>query len=219
MKFSSILILGTLLWSQLLVAQDRSDYPSHWWETIPRDQAQSWEILPQDAGVGEVILSKRNELGIFSNFGHAPFSYDGNQYASVEGFWQMMKYPDPADESDPRHKFKYPFTREEVRAMHGFEGKRAGDAANEINKAAGIKWVSYKGKRFDYKDMADGSAFHYTIIRGAMRSKLDQNPEVQSLLMKTHPLVLRPDHNVKDTKPPAYKYFKVWMDYRSSLMK
>ena len=32
----------------------------------PRHEAASWESLPQDAGPGEVILSKRNELGLLS---------------------------------------------------------------------------------------------------------------------------------------------------------
>jgi hypothetical protein len=47
-------------------------YPSHWWEKVPEDDRQgSWEILPHEVNPGEVILSKRNELGVFSNFGHA----------------------------------------------------------------------------------------------------------------------------------------------------
>ena len=52
---------------------------------------------------GEVILSKRNELGLLSNFAATPFTFKGKRYASLEGFWQMMKYPEgPAD---PRAKF------------------------------------------------------------------------------------------------------------------
>ncbi len=58
-----------------------------------------WEILPQAAKPGEVILSKRNELGILSNFAATPFVLHGKRYASVEGFWQMMLYPEGAGDA------------------------------------------------------------------------------------------------------------------------
>src|SRR6266853_2480431 len=108
----------------------RSEYPSHWWAPVPKEGAPSWEILPQEAGPGEVILSKRHELGLLSNFAATPFNYHGRRYASLEGFWQMMKYPE--NEEDPRARFpglQWPCTREEVAQMTGFEAKRAGTLA------------------------------------------------------------------------------------------
>ena len=72
-------------------SQGNSRYPSHWWAPVPREGAPAWEILPQEAGPGEVILSKRNELGLLSNFAATPFTFHGQRYASLEGFWQMMK--------------------------------------------------------------------------------------------------------------------------------
>ena len=50
--------------------------------------------VPQEAGAGEVILSKRNELGLLSNFAATPFVFRGRRDASLEGFWQMMLYPE-----------------------------------------------------------------------------------------------------------------------------
>ena len=41
-------------------------YPAHWWTPVPEAGKPDWEILPQEAGPGEVILSKRNELGFCS---------------------------------------------------------------------------------------------------------------------------------------------------------
>src|ERR1019366_5140152 len=75
-------------------------YPAHWWTPVPEANKPDWEILPQSAKPGEVILSKRNELGILSNFAPTPFTLYGKRYASVEGFWQMLLYPEGAD--DPR---------------------------------------------------------------------------------------------------------------------
>ena len=59
-----------------------------------REGAPSWEILPQAAKPGEVILSKRNELGLLSNFAPTPFTFRGQSYASLEGFWQTTLYPE-----------------------------------------------------------------------------------------------------------------------------
>ena len=81
--------------AELLAA--RTNYPAHWWTAVPTNGAPSWEILPQAAGPGEVILSKRNELGLLSNFAATPFTFRGKRYASLEGFWQMMKFPETSD--------------------------------------------------------------------------------------------------------------------------
>lgn len=51
-----------------LIVQEIWQYPLQWWAEAPRKGAPAWEILPQEAGPGEVILSKRNELGVLSNF-------------------------------------------------------------------------------------------------------------------------------------------------------
>ncbi|HME09543.1 MAG TPA: hypothetical protein VKG25_20965, partial [Bryobacteraceae bacterium] len=92
----SLLCLLALL-SAILRAQP---YPAHWWTPIPENEKAVWEILPQAAKPGEVILSKRNELGILSNFAATPFTFRNHRYASVEGFWQMMLYPEGP--RDPR---------------------------------------------------------------------------------------------------------------------
>src|SRR4051812_44349904 len=108
----------------------RSAYPAHWWKEYPTQGKPSWEILPQEAKEGEVILSKRNELGLLSNFAPTPFTYDSKKYASLEGFWQMMLYPEGPD--DPRAKtkgLKWEYTREQVSQMVAFDAKHAGDQA------------------------------------------------------------------------------------------
>lgn len=93
--------ISLLLLSICAEAQIRqNNYPAHWFAPVSEVNKPDWEILPQAAGPGEVILSKRNELGILSNFAPTPFIYRGQHYASVEGFWQMMLYPENA--KDPR---------------------------------------------------------------------------------------------------------------------
>src|SRR6202167_3522046 len=96
----NIAALALIATASCLCAQQ---YHAHLWTPVPEANKPDWEILPQAAKPGEVILSKRNELGILSNFAPTPFTLDGKRYASVEGFWQMMLYPENSD--DPRARF------------------------------------------------------------------------------------------------------------------
>ena len=191
-------------------------YPDVWWQEVPKKDLASWEIGPQEANreKGEVILSKRNELGQLSNFQAAEFTLDKVKYASVEGLWQSMKFPE--GKRDARLKDKslvWPFTRLQVTQMTSFDAKRAGDKAAENMKKLGIEWVTYKGKKIDYRGK-DQDKF-YDIIFRASRAKLENNPQIKALLLKTGNLKLLPDHTQKPTDPPSYRYFDIYMKLRS----
>jgi predicted NAD-dependent protein-ADP-ribosyltransferase YbiA (DUF1768 family) len=191
-------------------------YPAHWWTPVPEANKPDWEILPQAAKPGEVILSKRNELGILSNFAATPVTLYGKRYASVEGFWQMMLYPEGRD--DPRAKFPgiiWPHIREDVSQMTAFVAKDAGDIGEKNMQKMGIDWVTFDGKRMKYWSMEKGE--HYRIIVAAMRAKLEQNPKVKEILLSTGSLVLRPDHYQEENPPAEWRYFQIWMDLRSEL--
>jgi predicted NAD-dependent protein-ADP-ribosyltransferase YbiA (DUF1768 family) len=201
-----------------LADQAKAQYPAAWWQSFPRSQAASWEILPQDAGPGEVILSKRTELGIFSNFAAVSFELDGEVYQSVEGFWQMLKYPEGPD--DERARFagiEWKYSRDQLSKMTAFEAKAAGDLASANMKKMGINWVSYRGQRLDYRVQTKGA--HYQLIRRAMLAKLQQNNTVESLLRQTGDLKLMPDHNQGDDPPPAWRYYEIWMEFRKEMLK
>ncbi len=213
MKFALLLLA---VYANLACASSHGNYPDEWWTPVPKDQAPGWEVLPQDAGQGEVILSKRNELGILSNFAATPIVLDGKQYASIEGLWQSMKYPEGANDErlkDPNVKWKH--TRDEVAAMSAFEAKGAGSHANENMKALGIDWVTYQGKKMKYLENAKGD--FYQIIWRAENEKLKQNSEVERILRKTGDLKLRPDHKQSANAAPAWKYHEIWMEIRAGL--
>lgn len=195
---------------------DRAGYPDVWFAPINDPNKPAWEILPQEAKEGEVILSKRNELGILSNFAATPFELYGKRYASVEGFWQMMLYPE--SETDERAKDKrviWKYTREQVAQMTAFEAKAAGTLAEENMKKLGIDWVTFEGKRFPYRSQTIDE--HYRLIHDAMRAKLDQNPEVKRILLATGNLILRPDHHGEKDPPPEWRYYDLWMDLRNEI--
>ncbi|MEK7780686.1 MAG: NADAR family protein, partial [Verrucomicrobiota bacterium] len=176
----------------------------------------AWEILPQAAGPGEVILSKRNELGLLSNFAATPFTFRGQRYASLEGFWQMMKYPEGAN--DPRTNspgVTWRYTREQVAQMTAFDAKRAGDLAEKNLMQLGITWVSFEGKPMEYRPAKPGE--HYRLIVAAMREKVRQNLEVRKVLLATGDLILKPDHHQESNTPAAWRYHDIWMRIRAEL--
>jgi predicted NAD-dependent protein-ADP-ribosyltransferase YbiA (DUF1768 family) len=192
-------------------------YPAHWFAPVERDPQKTWEILPQEASPGEVILSKRHELGLLSNFAATPFTYRGKKYASLEGLWQSMLFPEDSIEGqpDPRASLKWPHTRAQVEQMVAFEAKAAGKIAEAHMRQLGIDWVSFEGKRFPYRPAQPGE--HYRIIVEAMRAKLEQNAPVKAALLSTGTLRLKPDHHPEPHSPHAWRYYEIWENLRAEL--
>jgi predicted NAD-dependent protein-ADP-ribosyltransferase YbiA (DUF1768 family) len=218
---ASLLLAGMLLGGASVPcarAETRADFPAHWWTPVPSEGAPQWEILPQEAGPGEVILSKRHELGLLSNFAPTPFTFRGRRYASLEGFWQMMLYPE--SEKDPRAKYpglEWKYSREQVAGMTSFEAKKAGDLAEENMRKMNIDWVSFEGRRFAYRSLKPRE--HYRLIVAATREKVKQNAEVRRVLLATGDLVLRPDHHQEPDAPPEWRYFEILTRIRGELRK
>src|SRR5580704_5743841 len=71
-------------------------------------------------------------LRLISNFAHAPFILDGISFASVEGFWQGLKFPDEGD-------------RRRLAELYGSEAKDAGFYAPPATEIV-------------YRDVRSGSA-------------------------------------------------------------
>lgn len=214
----AVVVLGVLAAVPHARAAERADFPAHWWTPVATEGAPQWEVLPQEAGPGEVILSKRHELGLLSNFAPTPFTFRGHRYASLEGFWQMMLYPEGED--DPRAKFpglEWKYTREEVAGMTSFEAKKAGDLAEENMRRMNIDWVSFEGRRFVYR--SSRPAEHHRLIVAATRAKVKQNAEVRRVLLATGDLVLKPDHHQEPDAPPEWRYFEILTRIRAELRK
>lgn len=192
-------------------------YPDHWWQPVNDSSHPDWEILPQAANRNnnEVILSKRNELGILSNFAATSFILKGKKYASIEGFWQSLKFPE--DDKDERFVLfqNVLFKRNDVEQMTAFTALKAGKEANEIMKKNGINWVSFEKQKIEYK--GNDIETHYKIIEAATRAKIDQNPEVKKILLSTGDLKLKPDHLEDKDGTKSWKYYEIYMKLRSEL--
>jgi predicted NAD-dependent protein-ADP-ribosyltransferase YbiA (DUF1768 family) len=215
----ALIVVAVLTLSAGALAQSPardSRYPAHWWAAISKDGAPSWEILPQEAGPGEVILSKRHELGLLSNFAATPFTFSGKRYASLEGFWQMMLYPESP--SDPRATFPgiaWKHTRDEVAQMTAFVAKDAGTLAEANMAKMNIDWITFEGKRIEYRPTKPGA--HYDLIVAATKEKVRQNPEVRRVLLSTGDLILKPDHHQEPNAPAAWRYFEILTKIRAEL--
>jgi predicted NAD-dependent protein-ADP-ribosyltransferase YbiA (DUF1768 family) len=200
------------------LASSRAAYPASWFAPLPAgEKPASWEITPDKAGPGQVILSKRTELGCFSNFAATPFELDGKRYASLEGFWQSLYYPEGDD--DARAKLReWKHARADVEKMTAFTAKRAGDEAKKVFERAGaVPWMSYRGRKFEPRGSEEDRKFHLELIERATRAKVDQNPAVRDLLLGTGDLELRPDHNPSKDATPAHHYFEILMRIRADL--
>ena len=80
-----------------------------------------------------------------------------------------------------------------------------------------INWISYKKKKFNYKDLEAGSDYHADLIFQALWFKVTQNNEIKKLLLDTGDLVLKPDHLQPENAPKSYKYHEILMFIRTRL--
>lgn len=214
------ILFSVLLTLSITNLSHSSNYPADWWKPVTDEKPPGWEILPHHAKPGEVILSKRNELGIFSNLTYSPFVLDGVAYASVEGLWQGMKYPDLTIAFDERTKVTgWKSTRAEVFQMSSWDSKSAGNAANHMYAENGFKHINYFDHWFIYTDGKEGSLFHLELITRAIKAKVTQNPEIKALLLRTAGLKLRPDHLMSENIFPSFKYHVILESIREELLK
>jgi len=130
----------------------------------------------------------------------------------------MMKYPEGDD--DPRAGFPdwNGSTRvKQVAQLTGFDAKHAGNLANDNMKKLGITWVTFEGKRMEYKPAMP--AEHYRLIVEATHEKVRQNPDVRMVLLATGDLMLRPDHHQEPDAPAAWRYYEILTMIRAELQK
>jgi predicted NAD-dependent protein-ADP-ribosyltransferase YbiA (DUF1768 family) len=133
------------------------------------------------------------ELRLIGNFAATPFTLDGRSYASVEGFWQSLKFPDPAD-------------RERVAALAGAAAKCAGDEAPAPDPFV------YKGR-----PIRVGRPGHWQLMRRACEAKFTQHPAARDALLSTgdRPLTHRLRRDSQTI--PGVVMADIWMAIRAKL--
>lgn len=100
-------------------------------------------------------------LNLISNFADTPFFLDGMNYASIEGFWQGLKFPKDSD-------------RRRLAAMHGSAAKDAG-------------YYAPKSDTVTYRDetITVGTAAHWHLMERACGAKFEQHALAREALLAT----------------------------------
>jgi hypothetical protein len=128
----------------------------------------------------------------------------------------MMKYPEGPDDSRATHPgITWAHTRDDVAQMTAFEAKKAGDLGSQNMRAMNIDWVTFEGKKFEYRPAEPGE--HYRLIVEATREKVRQNPDVRRVLLATGDLILKPDHHQERNATAAWRYYEILSDIRREL--
>jgi carbon-monoxide dehydrogenase small subunit len=138
---------------------------------------------------------------LLANFAHTPFVAWDTQFASFEGFWQGLKFPQDSPE------------RRQTFALWGEDAKRAGQRAGAVEE------ISWNGRTIRI-----GSPEHHELARLALRAKILQNPAVRRALLGmgsetiTHAL-RRPDGVIlPDSETlPAAVFTRILTDLRHEL--
>lgn len=127
---------------------------------------------------------------LISNFAHAPFVLDGQDYASVEGFWQGLKFPGDGD-------------RRRLAALYGSAAKDAGFHAPPSDV------FTYCGQA-----VRVGTFDHWQLMERACLAKFEQDQAARDALLATgtRPLVHQMRRDSRSI--PGAIMAEIWMRIR-----
>jgi predicted NAD-dependent protein-ADP-ribosyltransferase YbiA (DUF1768 family) len=134
-----------------------------------------------------------DELKLISNFAHAPFELDRRAYASVEGFWQGLKFPKEND-------------RARVAKLFGGEARRAGEAAPADDP------FLYEGR-----SIRVGRPEHWQLMHHACAAKFTQHAPAQAALLRTGTRPLSHRMRRDSQTIPGVIMADIWMAVRANL--
>ena len=151
---------------------------------------------PEACRIPVNITSQSPEpLRLASNFAHTPFELHGLAYASIESFWQGLKFPDEAD-------------RRRLAALHGPAARDAG------HDAPAADTFVYGGET-----VRVGTYDHWRLMEQACRAKFTQHAAARAALLSTRnrPLV----HQVRrDSRNiPGVIMAAIWTRIRDRLLR
>ena len=199
---------ATTQWSEIVVVPDGQDdqvelaafSERHMGRVFRLAQAGSG-IRLHDIGTEDIVRNKPINitsrspapLDLIGNFASTSFELDGQHYASVEAFWQSLKFDSPVD-------------RARIAALSGTAAKLA---ARDLHVS----------EVFDYRGqmIRTGTWDHWQLMKRACASKFRQNDDARRALLSTgqRPLVhqlKRDSHTI-----PGVIMADIWMSLRNKL--
>lgn len=133
-------------------------------------------------------------LDLLSNFAPTPFELDGEHYASVESFWQGLKFT----------------TRRERRAVAELPGPAARKAGEKVGYGATVTYGD--------AEIVVGTWAHWQLMQRATEAKFAQHEAARAVLLGTAPRPLT--HRVRrDSRTiPGVIMADIWMRLRAKLL-
>lgn len=131
-----------------------------------------------------------------SNFEHSPFTLDGRQFASVEGFYVWLKWS-----GDP--------------AKQAIAQTLSGSQAKSFGKPSKATTAEYDGTTIQL-----GSPEHHALIKKAIQAKLEQNPDIARNFVATYPRPIIHDLGYPEnptTRLPAKDFSRLLTELRQDL--
>jgi predicted NAD-dependent protein-ADP-ribosyltransferase YbiA (DUF1768 family) len=141
-----------------------------------------------------VTFESRDERWLpISNLALTPFEMRGRRYASIEGFWQGLKFAGDAD-------------RERIAALHGPEAKSAAHGQPKCDSFV-----------FDGQACASGGPAHHGLMLQACRAKFAQHAGAREALLASgdRPLIHRVRRDSKTI--PGALMADIWMRIRAKM--
>lgn len=161
------------------------------------------ELQQNEPAINVASNSENPTEAILSNLANTPFELDGKNYASVEAFWQWLK-------------FSIEEERIRISGMFLIASKKIGDAGDNREGHFEYLWQQY----------IVGSQEHHELMRRAIRAKLEQNPKALKLLLETWNTPIIHEPKKKDgtlypdsTTIPAAVFSGMLMELRNEFLK
>lgn len=143
--------------------------------------------------INVVSTSSNPQVQLISNLAHTPFELDHRTYASVEGFWQGLKFSDEGQ-------------RQRIAQLHGQEARKAGRFAEKSD-------VTHYGGRV----VRIGTYEHWQLMYHACKAKFTQHEAAKQALLDTgeRPLLHK---TLRDSRTiPGVMMADIWMRIRRQL--
>ncbi len=131
-----------------------------------------------------------------SNFEHAPFTLDGRQFASVEGFYVWLKWS-----GDP--------------AKQAIAQTLSGSQAKAFGRPSTATTAEYDGTIVQL-----GSPEHHALIKRAIQAKLENHPDIARNFVSTYPRPIIHDLGYPEnptTRLPAKDFARILTELRQDL--
>jgi len=133
------------------------------------------------------------DIQLISNLSETPFELDGSHYASVEAFWQGLKFPDESK-------------RTEIAMFFGQEARQAGFYATDSDTFL-----------YSNQTVRTGTFDHWQLIKRACFAKFTQHEPSKQALLRTgqRPLTHRMRRDSRTI--PGVIMAEIWMQIRKKL--